>query len=244
MKSSVRFMNCVEQLKSQFGLWRDENPCESWLNVFSISRGLYPLLMVLGLTILTGCRQDMHDQPKYKALAPSSFFSDGRSARPLVPGTVARGELREDTDLYQGKVNGKLVDAFPFPVTKQILERGQERYNIYCVPCHGLVGDGQGMVVRRGFRAPPSYHSERLRQAPAGYFYDVITNGFGAMQDYSVQVPVRDRWAIVAYIRALQLSQHASLNDVAEADRNKLNAETGSRSVPPHHQENHGSVSE
>ena len=237
-------MNCAKQLKSRSGLWADENTRESWLNSFSSSQVLYPFLLVLGLTILTGCRQDMQDQPKYKALAPSSFFSDGRSARPLVPGTVARGDLREDTDLYQGKVDGKLVDAFPFPVTKQILERGQERYNIYCVPCHDLVGNGQGMVVRRGFRAPPSYHIERLRQAPAGYFYDVITNGFGAMQDYSVQVPVRDRWAIVAYIRALQLSQHASLNDVAEADRNKLNGEVDSRSAPPHHQENHGSVSE
>ena len=237
-------MNCTKQLKSLSSLWTDEKTRAYWLNVFSTSRGLYPFLLVLGLTILTGCRQDMQNQPKYKALAPSSFFSDGRSARPLVPGTVARGNLREVTDLYQGKVDGKLVDAFPFPVTKQILERGQERYNIYCVPCHDLVGNGQGMVVRRGFRAPPSYHIERLRRAPAGYFYDVITNGFGAMQDYSVQVPVRDRWAIVAYIRALQLSQHASLNDVAEADRNKLNPETGSRSVPPHHQEDHGSVSE
>lgn len=237
-------MNCIEQVKSRSGLWTDEKTCESWLKSFPNPHGLYPFLLVLGLTILTGCRQDMHDQPKYKALAPSSFFSDGRSARPLVSGTVARGELREDSDLYQGKVDGKLVDAFPFPVTKQILERGQQRYNIYCVPCHDLVGNGQGMVVRRGFRAPPSYHIERLRQAPAGYFYDVITNGFGAMQDYSVQVSVRDRWAIVAYIRALQLSQHASLNDVAEADRNKLNEEAGSRSTPSHHQENHGSVSE
>jgi hypothetical protein len=192
-------------------------------------------MLVLTLAILTGCRQDMHDQPKYKALAPSSFFSDERSARPLVPGTVARGELREDAELYQGRVDGKLVDAFPFPVTKQILERGQERYNIYCVPCHDLVGNGQGMVVKRGFRAPPSYHIERLRQSPAGYFYDVITNGFGAMQDYSMQVPVRDRWAIVAYIRALQLSQHASLNDVAETDRGKLNGEVDSRSTAPHH---------
>ena len=238
----MRFMNCAKQFKSRSGLWANENMGQSCLNSFSTSRALSPFLLVLGLTILTGCRQDMQNQPKYKALAPSSFFSDGRSARPLVSGTVARGDLREDTDLYLGKVDGKLVDAFPFPVTRQILERGQERYNIYCVPCHDLVGNGQGMVVKRGFRPPPSYHIERLRQAPAGYFYDVITNGFGAMQDYSVQVPVRDRWAIVAYIRALQLSQHASLNDVAEADRNKLNGEAGSRSTPPHPQENHGSV--
>ncbi len=237
-------MNCAKQLKSRSGLWANVKTCESWPNSLSSSQVLYLFLLVLGLTILTGCRQDMQNQPKYKALAPSSFFSDGRSARPLVSGTVARGGLREDTDLYQGKADGKLVDAFPFPVTKQVLERGQQRYNIYCVPCHGLVGNGQGMVVKRGFRAPPSYHIERLRQAPAGYFYDVITNGFGAMQDYSVQVPVRDRWAIVAYIRALQLSQHASLNDVAEADRNKLNGEVDSKSTVPHHQEHHGSVSE
>ena len=212
------------------------NPRRSCLIFFHSSQVLFLSLLVLTSAVLTGCRQDMHDQPKYKALAPSSFFSDGRSARPLVPGTVARGDLREDTDLYQGKVDGKLVDTFPFPVTKQILVRGQERYNIYCVPCHDLIGNGQGMVVRRGFRAPPSYHIERLRQAPAGYFYDVITNGFGAMQDYSVQVPVSDRWAIVAYIRALQLSQHAGLNDVPEADRGKLNGEVNSQSIMQHHE--------
>jgi hypothetical protein len=231
----VRILKCAEQLEGWSGQGTDENTRRSWVIFFPSSRALCRYLLVLAFTILTGCRQDMHDQPKYKALAPSAFFSDGRSARPLVPGTVARGELREDTDLYQGKVDGKLVDAFPFPVTQKILERGQERYGIYCVPCHDLVGNGQGMVVRRGFRAPPSYHIERLRQAPAGHFYDVITNGFGAMQDYSVQVPVHDRWAIVAYIRALQLSQNASLNDVAEADRSKLNGEGDSRSTPAHH---------
>jgi hypothetical protein len=231
----VRIVKCAKRLEGWSCQGTGEKTRRSWVKFFPSSQALYQFLLVLAFTILTGCRQDMHDQPKYKALAPSTFFSDGRSARPLVPGTVARGELREDTDLYQGKVDGKLVDAFPFPVTQKILERGQERYNIYCVPCHDLVGNGQGMVVRRGFRAPPSYHIERLRQAPAGYFYDVITNGFGAMQDYSVQVPVRDRWAIVAYIRALQLSQHASLNDVAEADRNKLNGEVDSRSTPSHH---------
>jgi hypothetical protein len=231
----VRLMKCAEQIyyRSRQGI--DENRGRSWLIIVPSSEILCLSMLVLTLAILTGCRQDMHDQPKYKALAPSSFFSDERSARPLVPGTVARGELREDAELYQGRVDGKLVDAFPFPVTKQILERGQERYNIYCVPCHDLVGNGQGMVVKRGFRAPPSYHIERLRQSPAGYFYDVITNGFGAMQDYSMQVPVRDRWAIVAYIRALQLSQHASLNDVAETDRGKLNGEVDSRSTAPHH---------
>jgi cbb3-type cytochrome c oxidase subunit III len=164
----------------------------------------------------------MHDQPKYESLEASTFFPDGRSSRPLVPGTVARGQLREDTHLYEGKVAGKPAETFPFPIDLKILERGRQRYNIYCSPCHDRLGNGDGMVVRRGFRRPPSYHIERLRQAPPGYLYDVITNGFGAMQDYAAQVPVRDRWAIVAYIRALQLSQNAHLNDVPEAERQNL----------------------
>ena len=176
------------------------------------------LLALLG----TGCRQDMHDQPKYEALEASDFFSDGRSARPIVEGTVARGHLNEDTLLFQGKLNGKPAEVFPFPITLQDLDRGQETYNIYCTPCHDRLGNGEGMVVRRGFRRPPSYHIDRLRQAPPGYLFDVITNGFGAMQDYSAQIAVRDRWAIVAYIRALQLSQNARLTDVPESERNSL----------------------
>ena len=176
------------------------------------------LLALLG----TGCRQDMHDQPKYEALEASDFFSDGRSARPIVEGTVARGHLNEDTLLFQGKLNGKPAEVFPFPITLQDLDRGQERYNIYCTPCHDRLGNGEGMVVRRGFRRPPSYHIDRLRQAPPGYLFDVITNGFGALQDYSAQIAVRDRWAIVAYIRALQLSQNARLTDVPESERNSL----------------------
>lgn len=183
------------------------------------------LQCVLALSLLcatTGCRQDMHDQPKYESLEASTFFPDGRASRPLVPGTVARGQLREDTHLYEGKVAGKPADTFPFPIDLKTMERGQQRYNIYCSPCHDRVGNGDGMVVRRGFRRPPSYHIERLRQAPPGYLYDVITNGFGAMQDYAAQIPVRDRWAIVAYVRALQLSQNARLNDVPETDRQNL----------------------
>jgi len=179
-------------------------------------------LVLLMLCVGTGCRQDMHDQPKYESLEASTFFPDGRASRPLVPGTVARGQLREDTHLYEGKVAGKPAETFPFPIDLKILERGQQRYNIYCSPCHDHVGNGDGMVVRRGFRHPPPYHIERLRQAPAGYFYDVITNGFGAMQDYAAQIPVRDRWAIVAYVRALQLSQNATLNDVPETERQTL----------------------
>jgi mono/diheme cytochrome c family protein len=179
-------------------------------------------LILLMLCATVGCRQDMHDQPKYESLEASTFFPDGRASRPLVPGTVARGHLREDTHLYEGKVSGKPAETFPFAIDLKTLERGQQRYNIYCSPCHDRVGNGDGMVVRRGFRRPPSYHIERLRQAPPGYLYDVITNGFGAMQDYAAQIPVRDRWAIVAYVRALQLSQNARLNDVPETERQNL----------------------
>jgi mono/diheme cytochrome c family protein len=157
----------------------------------------------------------MHDQPKYIPLRPSNFFPDHRSERPLVEGTVARGHLDDDAGFYTGKdANGKLVDTFPFPITKDVLLRGQSRFNIYCAPCHDRVGNGNGMIVRRGFRHPPSYHIDRLRTVPDGYIYDVITNGFGAMPDYAAQIEPRDRWAIVAYVRALQLSQNAALKDV------------------------------
>jgi hypothetical protein len=184
-----------------------------------------PLSLLALAALLTGCRQDMQDQPKYIPLRPSSFFDDGRSARPLVEGTVARGHLDADPAFYTGKVDGKPVDAFPFPITRDVLSRGQERYNIYCSPCHDLLGTGQGMIFRRGFNRPPpqSYHIDRLRQAPVGYFYDVITNGLGAMPDYAAQIEPRDRWAIVAYVRALQLSQNASVNDVAPEARDQLN---------------------
>jgi hypothetical protein len=156
----------------------------------------------------------MHDQPRYEPLEASSFFADGRASRPLVPGTVARGQLRTDTHFYLGKVDGALVDALPLPVTRPLLERGRERYDIYCSPCHDRLGSGQGMIVRRGFRRPPSLHIDRLREAPIGHFFDVISNGFGVMTDYAAQVTPPDRWAIAAYIRALQLSQHAQLADV------------------------------
>jgi len=175
------------------------------------------------LTLLAACRQDMHDQPKYKPLAASTFFHDGQSARPLVADTVARGHLDEDVELYTGKTaGGKLVDVLPMPVDADVLRRGRGRFEIYCSPCHDRTGSGHGMVVRRGFKAPPSYHIDRLRQAPVGYFYDVMTNGFGAMPDYRAQVSVADRWAIVAYIRALQYSQHATLADVPESERATL----------------------
>jgi hypothetical protein len=168
------------------------------------------------------CRQDMHDAPRYEPLEASTFFADGRSARTFVPNTVARGTLREDEHLYQGTIDGQLSDMFPMPVTAEMMARGRERYNVFCAPCHGRTGQGNGIVVRRGFRAPPSFHDERLRAAPVGYYVNVETNGFGAMPDYTAQVPVEDRWAIAAYIRALQLSQLARLSDVPPDRRTEL----------------------
>ncbi len=171
-------------------------------------------LGLLALLALGGCRQDMHDQPRFKPLAMSDFYADLRSERPPVEGTVARGQLHEDTYFYTGKVGNNPGDYMPFAVTKDVLERGQQRFDIYCAPCHSRLGDGNGIVVQRGFRAPPSYHTDRLRKAPLGYFFEVMTYGFGAMPTYAPQIPARDRWCIVAYIRALQLSQSATNADV------------------------------
>jgi mono/diheme cytochrome c family protein len=172
-----------------------------------------PVLILLVLT--SACRLDMHVQPRENPLSRSDFFADQRSARPLVEGTVARGQLHADTYFYTGKIGDTPGDALPFPATKEVMERGRERYNIFCAPCHSRVGDGNGFVVSRGFtRKPPSYHIARLQKAPLGYFYDVMTNGYGVMPDYASQIPPHDRWAIVAYIRALQLSQNASMSDV------------------------------
>jgi mono/diheme cytochrome c family protein len=170
-------------------------------------------LLLLTL-LLAGCRQDMHDQPRFKPLARNDFFPDIRSERPQVEGTIARGQWHETDYFDTGKVGNQPGDAIPFPVTPEVLARGRERYDIYCAPCHSRVGDGNGMIVQRGFSRPPSYHTDRLRNAPLGYFYGVITNGFGAMPEYASQIPPRDRWNIVAYIRALQLSQHATQADV------------------------------
>src|SRR5436190_9665184 len=180
------------------------------------------LIAVVSFVCASGCRQDMHDQPKYIPLRESTFFADQRSARPVVAGTVARGELREDTLLYTGKLNGADADMFPFSIDGPRLRRGQERFDIYCAPCHARTGEGDGMIVQRGYRRPPSYHDERLRSVPVGHFFDVMTNGFGAMPDYAAQIKVEDRWAIAAYIRALQLSEHATLADVPAAEREKL----------------------
>jgi len=171
------------------------------------------LLVLIALT--SACRIDMHVQPRQNPLSASDFYADHRSARPPVEGTVARGQLHEDTYFYTGKIGDNPGNQMPFPVSMEVLERGRERYNIFCAPCHSRVGDGNGFVPSRGFaRRPPSFHIVRLQKAPAGYFFDVMTNGFGIMPDYASQIPAQDRWDIVAYIRALQLSQNATMADV------------------------------
>jgi hypothetical protein len=176
----------------------------------------------IALLVLVGCQQKMAEQPRYEPLEPSAFFPDGRSSRPLVPGTVARGQLQTDEHFYTGQSAGRQVDTFPFPVTLQVLQRGQERYDIYCSPCHGRLGNGEGMIVRRGLCCPPSFHLDRLREAPVGHFFDVITHGFGAMAAYAAQVSPADRWAIIAYSRALQLSQRSALVDLPAEERDKV----------------------
>jgi len=181
-----------------------------------------PVHVLCGILVLLGCRQDMHDQPKYRPYRRSDFFGDERSARPQVAGTVARGQLQEDTLLVSGKAGAAFVDSFPVTVDEGLLRRGQERYRIYCSPCHGQLGRGDGMIVRRGYRQPSSFHVDRLRAQPAGYYFDVISHGFGAMPDYAAQIPVKDRWAIVAFVRVLQLSQDATVADVPADRRGEL----------------------
>lgn len=227
---------------------------------------LLPLVM-----LAAACRQDMHDQPKYKPLRESILFRDGRSSRPLVEGTVARGFLREDSEYYTGKVGqnpqasapaaqpmgatGTTTDTqrvassqtgqeaqagtapaatgefagftptFPIPIDRAAIDRGQERFNIFCAVCHGQLGDGNGMIPKRGYRQPPTYHQDRLRRAPVGYIFDVATNGFGAMPDYAAQISVDDRWKIVAYIRVLQLSQQGTSADVPAGQKIGIPAE-------------------
>jgi len=180
------------------------------------------LLTVLLLLALTSCRQKMSNQPKYDPLEPSDFFADCMSARPRIPGTVARGELVADSFIATGKINGADGDGFPFTITAAVMDRGQERFNIYCSVCHGRAGDGNGMIPSRGLRHPPSFHTDALRNAKTGHFFDVMTNGFGAMPTYAPQIPVEDRWAIIAYIRALQLSQNGTMNDLPADQRSKL----------------------
>lgn len=171
----------------------------------------------------------MQDQPKYKPLGKSRFFADGRDSRPVPRGTIARDELASDDPMHTGDApGGGFLTTIPMPVNIALLDRGWDRFDIYCSPCHGRIGDGDGMVHRRGFWIPPTLHTERLRTVPPGYLYQVIANGYGAMPDYRDQIPVRDRWAIVAYIRALQLSRHASPNDVPDNMRGTLD-ETGAK---------------
>jgi hypothetical protein len=175
-------------------------------------------------TGVVACRQDMHNQPKFQAFERNPFFADQRASRPLVAGVVPRGHLGDDPAFYQGKAATGLVATNPLGVGREVLLRGQERYDIYCSPCHDRTGSGEGMIVQRGYKQPPSFHEPRLRAVPDGYFFQVASDGFGTMPGYAAQVPVRDRWAITAYIRALQLSQHATLADVPEAERGKLGA--------------------
>jgi len=181
------------------------------------------LILAAGwLLAAAACRQDMHNGPVGQPLRESLFVKGASTSRMPVEGTVARGTLKDDEAFFTGKQAGAAANALPFALTAQILDRGEERFNIYCTPCHGLSGQGDGMIVRRGYRLPPSFHVDRMRQAPLGHFYDVMTNGFGAMPDYRAQIAPRDRWAIAAYVRALQLSQHAAAADVPAEERQKL----------------------
>lgn len=168
------------------------------------------------LLFAAGCRQDMQNQPRMFPQRGSSIFADGRSVRPQVLHTVARGQLYEKGYFYTGLMNGKEADMMPFPVTMQVLDRGQERFNIYCTPCHSRVGNGLGMIVERGYKPAANFHDPRRIHQPLSHYFYVMTNGFGAMPDYSAQIAPADRWAIAAYIRALQLSQNASLSDVPQ----------------------------
>jgi mono/diheme cytochrome c family protein len=199
--------------------------------------GLKALSVLVGALALPACRQDMHDQPKYKAAGASAFFADGRNNRPLVPNTVARGRLNEDDHLYRGMIDGKPAETYPFPITAEVLQRGRERFAIQCQPCHSPQGDGNGIVVQRGMKRPPSWHIERLQKSPPGYFFGVITNGFGAMYDQADRIKVEDRWAIVAYVQTLQASQNTKLEELTPQERMKLSAavKTGQTGVHDAH---------
>ncbi len=180
------------------------------------------LLVAAAAVSLSACRRDMQDQPRFKPLQRSSFFPDGRSARPLIEGTIARGHLQLNTAFFRGQVNGQFVSTPPLTVDAALLARGRDRFDIYCSPCHGRAGDGRGMVALRGFRYPPSFHSDRLRGVPDGYIYAVIANGYGAMSNYAYQLEPRDRWAVTEYVRVLQFSRNAQAADLDASDRDAL----------------------
>jgi mono/diheme cytochrome c family protein len=200
----------------------------------------YSLFLPLCALALTGCRQDMHDQPKYKPLGQTDFFTDNRQSRPVIANTVARGDLRDgDSEFYTGKStklgkDGKEADVEVFPITvdKALIERGHERFDVFCSPCHGRLGNGLGMIVRRGFKQPPSYHIERLRTAPVGHFFDVVTNGYGAMYNYAAQITPRDRWAIISYIRVLQYSENQKADTLSAEAKTKLPAKPNPEEEP------------
>jgi mono/diheme cytochrome c family protein len=194
-----------------------------WRGGQSIIRAI-SAVTVVGIALLTlGCRQDMHDQPRYKPMAESVFFPDRMASRQPVAGTVARGQLREDVRFYTGRdQDGVLIDELPVALDRELLLRGRDRYDAFCAACHGALGNGDGMVVLRGFRRPASFHEPRVREQPIGYYYDAMTEGFGVMPRYSDRIPPRDRWAIAAYLRALQLSQRAPLGQLPEQERQRL----------------------
>ena len=200
------------------------------------------LLLILSLPALaTGCRQDMHDQPRLEPLEASTFFADGRASRPQVEGTMARGQLQEDELFFTGRVGGKLVNELPMPLSHALLVRGRERYEIFCTPCHARTGNGRGMVVQRGFPPAASFHEQRLRDQPVSYVFDVLTNGFGRMRSYAAQIPPADRWAIAAYVRALQLSQNAPVSGLSPEDRRLLDESLQSPALAPA-EESHGAT--
>jgi len=208
-------MRLLKELIQAGSTGRAKAPVPTWSLPEQSSTAVFVAALLMLVAATSACRLDMHVQPRQNPLSRSDFYADQRSARPPVEGTVARGDLRADTYFYTGKIGNNPGDVMPFPVTKEVLERGRERYDIFCAPCHSRVGDGNGFVPSRGFaRRPPSYHIARLQKAPLGYFYDVMTNGFGIMPEYASQISPEDRWKIVAYIRALQLSQNATANDV------------------------------
>jgi len=191
--------------------------------MFRNRNNMIGMLALAAITALVGCHDDMYNQPRYEPLERSDFFDDHRASRPLVAGTVVYRAPRTDDVLHTGRKDGELATKLPVELTAALLRRGQDRYNIYCSVCHARTGDGNGMIVQRGYRQPPTFHSDRLRGVPVGHFFDVMTNGFGAMPSYALQVPTEDRWAIAAYIRALQFSQYASADELPDDLRKQLN---------------------